>query len=175
MDSHRGTGLALATGSAGVVGLLSGLATDAWLHARNPALTHTESIWTLTNPGHALLAVGIGLVVVGLSAATYLHLRTSSRRFARPLAVRLAGVTVLALVVASVGTVRWAATTEATAGSHAHAAADPAADSAVPVGGDAVDLDAIRELSLGGGAHHGVTSAPVRRACTGGFDTRGDR
>src|SRR2546430_10260950 len=67
----RRTAAFLAAGLAGVVALLGGLAVDSYLHARDPSLAHREGIFTLSNPGHVLLGIGIGLVVVGLVGAAY--------------------------------------------------------------------------------------------------------
>ena len=61
----------LLAGLLGVAALLSGLALDSYLHAKDPTLAHREGIFTLTNPGHVLLGTGIGLVVVGLVGAAY--------------------------------------------------------------------------------------------------------
>jgi hypothetical protein len=56
---------------AGVVALLGGLALDSYLHARDPTLAHREGIFTISNPGHLLLGLGIALVVVGVVGAAY--------------------------------------------------------------------------------------------------------
>src|SRR2546421_12507124 len=64
----------LSAGLLGVVALLGGLALDAYLHARDPTLAHREGIFTLGNPGHVLLGIGIGLVVVGVVGAAYTSL-----------------------------------------------------------------------------------------------------
>jgi hypothetical protein len=64
----------LAAGLMGVVALLSGLALDSYLHAKDPTLAHREGIFTLSNPGHVLLGIGIGLVVVGVVGAAYTSL-----------------------------------------------------------------------------------------------------
>src|SRR5215470_8244925 len=58
-------------GLAGVVALLGGLALDSYLHARDPSLAHREGVFTLTNPGHLMLGIGIALVVVGVVGAAY--------------------------------------------------------------------------------------------------------
>jgi len=64
----------LSAGLLGVVALLGGLALDSYLHARDPSLAHREGIFTLSNPGHVLLGIGIALVVVGLVGAAYTSL-----------------------------------------------------------------------------------------------------
>lgn len=61
----------MSAGLLGVVALLAGLALDAYLHAQDPSLAHREGIFTLGNPGHVLLGVGIGLVVLGVLGAAY--------------------------------------------------------------------------------------------------------
>src|SRR5215472_11113744 len=58
-------------GLAGVVALLGGLALDSYLHARDPSLAHREGVFTLTNPGHLMLGIGIALVVVGVLGVAY--------------------------------------------------------------------------------------------------------
>jgi hypothetical protein len=90
----------------GVVTLLSGLAVDSYLHARDPGLIHREGLFTLTNPGHLLLGMGIGLVVMGVVGAAYTALPYGVwvRRGV------LAGS--LALIVISGNIAGWAATVE---------------------------------------------------------------
>ncbi|MEP7055416.1 MAG: hypothetical protein ABI912_09235 [Actinomycetota bacterium] len=75
MNSQRAFAIALWTGLAGVVVMLVGLAVDATLHNNDHMLAQHESIWSLGNPGHLLLAAGMALVVSGISAATVLHVR----------------------------------------------------------------------------------------------------
>ena len=112
----------LAAGLLGVVSLLTGLAVDSYLHAKDPTLAHREGLFTLSNPGHVLLGIGIGLVVVGVVGAAYTTL---------PYGVwvrrgLLGGA--LALVVVSGDIAGWAASQEwsqsslvpSTAGSHDH-------------------------------------------------------
>src|SRR5579864_7563242 len=70
----RRTTAFLSAGLAGVVALLCGLALDAYLHAKDPTLAHREGIFTLSNPGHVLLGIGIALVVVGVVGAAYTSL-----------------------------------------------------------------------------------------------------
>jgi len=56
-------GMFLGLGFAGVLLLLTGLAWDAVAHANDPSLAGREGIFTLGNPGHLLLGLGIGLVL----------------------------------------------------------------------------------------------------------------
>src|SRR5690348_17835565 len=96
----------LAAGLAGVVALLGGLALDAYLHAKDPTLVHREGIFTLSNPGHVLLGIGIALVVVGVVGAAYTTL-PSGVWVRRGL---LGGA--LALIVVSGDIAGWAASVE---------------------------------------------------------------
>jgi hypothetical protein len=67
----RRTAAFLSAGLLGVVALLAGLAIDSYLHAKDPTLAHREGLFTLGNPGHVLLGIGIALVVVGVIGAAY--------------------------------------------------------------------------------------------------------
>src|SRR2546430_17623355 len=67
----RRTAAFLSAGLLGVAALLGGLALDSYLHARDPGLAHREGLFTLGNPGHVLLGIGIGLVVLGVVGAAY--------------------------------------------------------------------------------------------------------
>ena len=111
----------LTTGVAGVVALLSGLAVDAYLHAKDPTLAHREGIFALSNPGHVLLGAGIALVVVGLIGAAYTSLPLGA--WAR----RGFLVGCLGLIVLSGDAAGWAASVQlstpdsaATAPDHSH-------------------------------------------------------
>ena len=112
-------GMFLGLGFFGVVLLLTGLAWDAVAHANDPTLAGREGIFTLKNPGHMLLGLGIGLVLVSLIGGCETLLASgASGRWARP-GVRqafLAGST--ALVVTAAAVTSWAA-----GAAHDHSAA----------------------------------------------------
>ncbi|HEX9969270.1 MAG TPA: hypothetical protein VGB03_03955 [Acidimicrobiales bacterium] len=61
--------VSLGIGVGGMVALLAGLLWDALLHADDPGLAAREGLFTLSNPGHLLLAAGIALSLVGLLGA----------------------------------------------------------------------------------------------------------
>jgi hypothetical protein len=116
----------LAIGVVGVAALLSGLALDAYLHAHDPTLAHREGIFSLSNPGHVLLGLGIAFVVVGLVGASYTSMPfgTWTRR------AFLVGA--LALIVLSSDAAGWAASVQLTTSNGTAAAATDHNHVAVP-------------------------------------------
>ena len=119
----------LTIGVVGVAALLLGLALDAYLHAQDPTLAHREGLFSLTNPGHVLLGVGIALVVTGLVGASYTSL---------PFGVwtrRAFLVGSLALIALSSDVAGWAASVEWNAPHGTTAAATDHNHATVPAGG----------------------------------------
>ncbi len=116
----------LTVGVVGVTALLLGLALDSYLHAHDATLAHREGIFSLSNPGHVLLGLGIALVVVGLVGASYTSLPfgTWTRR------AFLVGS--LALIVLSSDAAGWAASVEWSTPNGAAAAATDHNHAAVP-------------------------------------------
>ncbi len=68
----------------GVAGIVGGLIVDASLHAADHTLAAREGIFTLTNPGHLLLALGVGLVTVAVGTLVVLtHLKPPAAAVSR--------------------------------------------------------------------------------------------
>ena len=132
----------LAVGLAGVVLLLTGLAWDSVMHASDPSLAAREGIFTWRNPGHALLGLGMGTVMVGLLGASFTALSMATHPVWSRAGVRralLAGSTALVLTSAAV-------TSWSSASGHRHAGVE-----AVHGHGDA-EL-AAPNTHAGGGVH----------------------
>jgi len=91
-------GAALGLTALGAVTTLIGLAWDAYLHARDPNLVHTESLFTLSNPGHLLLITGVG-GLIHIYSIGYMEHDERRRRFFGYLNLFIAAM--LTLVLAS--------------------------------------------------------------------------
>jgi len=102
----------------GATAQVLGLAWDARLHRLHPDLGSHEGIFTFANPGHALIAVGMALVVAG--TALFLWARgagTPAGSRWRRVAGKTSAIAVVALTLAAFGS---AAVTEARH-THTHA------------------------------------------------------
>lgn len=94
----------IAGGVVGVVAQVTGLAVDATMHAHDPSLAAREGVFTLTNPGHLLLAVGLAITGVSLIGALTAHLARGGHRRRRLLATgALASAVVVVLAIGAVG------------------------------------------------------------------------
>jgi len=112
--------ISLLAGTAGIASMLAGLGVDAWLHAGDPTLAQREGIFTLSNPGHALLGAGVLLVTGGLLSA--LHVAWGIARPGGILGRRSVRVLSMgASVAASLGALAFALGVSASGHEHAHA------------------------------------------------------
>src|SRR5437773_10361960 len=131
-------GMFLGLGFCGVVLLLTGLAWDAVVHAHDPSLAGREGIFTLRNPGHVLLGLGIGLVLVSLIGGCETLMACADGRWARP-GVRQAFLAVsTALVVTAAAVTSWSS-----GAAHDH-----------PAGGSGHDANGRLAAAVGGSHGH---------------------
>lgn len=119
----------LSTGFVGVVALLAGLALDSYLHARDPTLIHREGIFSL-NPGHVVLGIGIGLVVVGVVGAAYTSLPYGIWVRRGLLGGALVMIVVSGDIAGWAASVQWTAPNTSTAAVHDHGGASTGASRA---------------------------------------------
>ncbi len=112
----------LFAGLLGVAALLTGLAIDSYLHARDPGLAHREGIFALGNPGHLLLGIGIGLVVLGVVGAAYAALPYGVWVRRGLLGGALALIVVSGDIAGWAASIQWSAETDSSQAHHATAA-----------------------------------------------------
>ncbi|HYH51389.1 MAG TPA: hypothetical protein VEG38_17715 [Acidimicrobiia bacterium] len=103
-------GMFLGLGFVGVVLLLGGLSWDAVAHANDPTLASREGIFTLRNPGHSLMGLGIGSVLVSLIGGCQTLLSSATTgRWARPGVQRAFLAVSTAVVLSAAAVTSWAA------------------------------------------------------------------
>lgn len=143
----------------GIFTLISGLGLDAILHRRDATLAAREGIFTLSNPGHLLFAVGIGLTVLG--GLFFLVSRALDGKFSPSRFALWGGVASLLLICSLVSFALAASTQGALAGGHTHSP-DDAGTASLSADGHTHDLSNPDQLShqhLESGAHIQLTSA----------------
>jgi hypothetical protein len=144
--------ISLLAGLGGVGLLLGGLAWDAWLHAADPTLAGREGIFTLSNPGHLLLAAGVALACGGLFSALHAAWGMASPRgpLAAP-AVRHSALAASAL--ASAAAVFFAVSVSAAG--HEHGDAAHTHEAVAVTAGDDAPGAAPPQAVVAEGAEHG--------------------
>lgn len=175
--------ISLAAAVLGIASLLAGLGVDAWLHAEDPTLAEREGIFTLSNPGHALLALGVLLACAGVLSA--LHAAWGMARPSGWLGRPYARWTfVCASAVASLAAVAFALGVSASGHDHAHAEAaqahvhagspeqadatadeQPLVETAAPAGTSEHAHDAAPGAAPAGHQHVAADATPEQVAC----------
>ena len=173
-------GMFLGLGFVGVVLLLAGLAWDAVAHANDASLAGREGIFTLSNPGHALMGLGIALVLISLIGGCETLLSSAAEgRWARP-GVHRAFLAVSAAVVLTAGGVTsWGAQgghddpaaphgrdaagqlAASPDGSHGNAGGSDAPAGGVPEGHSQAAAEGPAGAGSGSASHDGHTSTSV--------------
>jgi hypothetical protein len=108
-DGERSVGrvhLSVAVSLFGLMMIALGLAIDFGLHANDPNLAAAEGLFTLGNPGHLILGIGLAATTVGLGLAAW-SMITANDGGSRTL--RLAGLAAAFGVVVLVGAVGYIA------------------------------------------------------------------
>jgi hypothetical protein len=113
---------------------LIGIIWDTLMHHRDPGLATRESVVSLTNPSHLLMAAGTTVTAIGVGLCLY-HLASAR---STPRASTRAAIAVVALVTLWLGTMTVSLRTGGISGRHDHA--DP--DSVQEPGGAARELPA---------------------------------
>jgi len=147
----------------GIFTLIAGLGLDAILHRRDATLAAREGIFTLSNPGHLLFAIGIALTVLG--AIFYLMSCAFDGKFSLPRFALWGGIASLLVVCALVSFALAASTDGALAGSHTHSSDESVATSAADSHThDLNNPDQLSHQHLESGAHIQLTSARPQTA-----------
>ncbi len=102
----------------GIFTLLVGLGWDVVLHRRDATLAAREGVFTLTNPGHLLFALGIALCVVG--ALLFLAVRIFDGKFSFMRFLTLGGAASFLIVCALLSFALAASSESVLAGGHTH-------------------------------------------------------
>ena len=117
---------------AGLCLQLVGIIWDTLLHHHDPSLAERESVLSLGNPGHALIAGGTTVTAIGVGLCLY-HLASAR---STPRASTWAAIAVVALATLWVGVMTVTLRTSGISGHHHHVSSD----SAPQPGGAARDL-----------------------------------
>lgn len=160
---------------AGVFLHAAGLGTDVYLHAHDSSLAEREGLFTLSNPGHALIVAGMSLTAAAILgvALTWAHERRLGGTGRGAVVLRSLSVPALGIVAA--GAVWLASVAEDTSASdHIHGAAvsrqddghaegEPQTAAAAEAGDHAhpSDADAKAVAMAEGNAHFHGTEVPV--------------
>src|SRR5687767_12840001 len=149
-------GMFLGLGFVGVVLLLAGLAWDAVTHANDPSLAAREGIFTLSNPGHTLMGLGIALVLISLIGGCETLLSSAAEgRWARPGVHRAFVAVSAAVVLTAAGVTSWGAQARHD---------EPAAEHS---------RDASGQLAASPDGSHGQGEGPAGATSPEGHDTAG--
>ncbi len=139
----------------GTVALLLGLSWDLVVHRLDRSLAAREGILTLANPGHALVATGLGLTVVGSVLFLLERVGTGADRSAsQRTMLRLGLLGFVALVAVSGGLSAWSSRSLGVGHTHA----------AVAIGVDRCTATVATPGGHGDGAAHRHEAAPPQTA-----------
>ncbi len=109
-NNERVLTITLSTGCAGLLTFVAGLCLDAVIHALHPDLAETESLLTLSNPGHLLLFLGAGMIALGILGTTLGELQRFQPRWWQLRLLRIAsGISLVVVCGATAGVLQWAA------------------------------------------------------------------
>jgi hypothetical protein len=154
------------------VGLhLAGLGVDVYLHAQDSTLAAREGLFTLSNPGHALIVAGMALTAVSVLGVAFSWANERRLGGTGALASVARAISIPAIGFAAFGTV-WLASLAEDSKAHDHGLAaavhdDHGHDSPVAVAASAADANhphpatGTAEAMAAGNAHTHGTEVPV--------------